>query len=192
MRYIKFLFLFGIISSLVLQSCQDKPAKDISKTFECKTDTKLSNLEATKDFKNNFIISTPKHWNTKLYYDNRQSEIFSADTIKKLSDSYIMDFSVINSEIKIDNKLQEKVARKLQDNAMKTLQEKFYKFRDLDAYSNLSIGKSRELDLYVFQTYIKLSTEKHLLIKTEYYGKEGFDERFCESLAIIDQIKILK
>jgi hypothetical protein len=177
---------------LVFQSCQDKSSNDISKVFKCKINTKLSDLETTKDFKNNFSVSVPKYWNTKLYYDSKQSEIFSADTIKNLSESYIMDFSVINSEIKIDEKLQEKVAQKLQNNAMKTLQEKFYKFRNLDAYSNLSIGKSRELDLYVFQTYIKINKEKHLLIKTEYYGKEGFDKRFCESLALIDKIKILK
>jgi hypothetical protein len=103
-----------------------------------------------------------------------------------------MDFSVINNSMKIDEKLRDKVAQKIQDNAMETVKEKFYTFKTYKAFANLSKGKSRGLDLYVFQTYISINEEKHLLIKTEYYGNEDFDLRFCESLSIIDKVTIFK
>jgi len=184
---------FLIISTLsflfLLASCAETPT-ELSTNFSCENSSKISNLESVKDFKDNFTIKTPKHWNTKLYYDNRQSEIFTADTIKTLSDSYIMDYSVISNTINIDETLEAKVKQITQNNAMETIQESFLKHKEYDAFAHLSKGTSRGLTLHVFQYYIKLEEEQYLLIKSEFYGDKDFESRFCESLSLINQIKI--
>ncbi|HIP47708.1 MAG TPA: hypothetical protein EYG92_01935 [Lutibacter sp.] len=190
----KHLFSHTLLSLSILifiTSCQEKTS-ELSVNFSCENTTILKNLESVKDFKNNFTIKTPKHWNTKLYYDNTQSEIFSADTIKSLSDTYIMDYSVISNTININEELQKKVKQKTQDNAMETIKESFHKFKEFDAFANLSKGTSRGMDLHVFQYYVKLNEEKYLLIKTEFYGDNDFDSRFCESISLINKIKIHK
>ncbi len=181
---------FSILTSiLLLISCQN-PISELSKEFSCDNVTKLENLETVSDFKNIFSVEVPKHWNTKLYYDDNQSEIFSADTIKNLSDSYIMDFSVVLNNLEINKKLQEKVLQKAMDNNLKTLKESFHNFKGNKAYAHLGLGSSKGMDLYVFQYYFKLNEEKYMLIKTEFYGKEGFDNRFCESVSLIEKISI--
>lgn len=173
----------------MLVSCHEKTS-ELSSIFSCEKSTELTQLETLHDFKNNFTIKTPKYWKTKLYYDNRQSEIFSADTIKNLSDTYIMDYSAILGRIDINKDLQEKVKQKTQENAMETVKESFHKFKGFDAFANLSKGTSRGMDLYIFQYYIKLNDEKYLLIKTEFYGIKDFDSRFCESISLLEKIKI--
>lgn len=184
--------LFFISISLSLfYNCQDN-SSELSDVFSCENTPISMALEKVDDFQNNFTIQIPKHWKTKLYYDSIQSEIFSADTIKALSDSYIMDFSAISNQIEIDDALKAKVHQKLMDNDLITLQESFHKFKGFNAYAHLGKGTSKGMDLYVFQYYIKLNKEKYMLIKTEFYGEENFNVRFCESLALIEKIKIRK
>lgn len=184
-------FHIGLSLSLLLSlsSCHEKTS-ELSQVFFCEEPIELSPLEKVNDFKNNFTITTPKHWKTKLYYDSKQSEIFSADTIKNLSDTYIMDYSVISGHIDINKDLQEKVKLKIQENAMETIKESVHKFKGFDAFANLSKGTSRGMDLHIFQYYIKLYDEKYLLIKTEFYGEKDFDSRLCESISLIEKIKI--
>ena len=181
--------LFIISISLLLINCQETTS-ELSSTFSCENTPISMKLERVDDFQNNFSIQIPKHWKTKLYYDKFQSEIFSADTIKSLSDTYIMDFSAITSQIEINEDLKAKVHQKTMDNNLITIKESFYNFKGYDAYAHLGKGTSRGMDLYVFQSYIKVNKEKYILIKTEFYGKENFDIRFCESLVLIEKMNI--
>lgn len=185
----KFVFFTVIITLISFTSCQNSVI-ELSKEFSCENTQIIENLEIVDDFQNNFSIQIPKHWNTKLYYDNKQSEIFSADTIKALTDSYIMDFSIVYAKLDIDKKLQDKVKQKLMDGDLHTQKESFHKFGKYNAFANLSKGKSKGIDLYLFQYYIHINPEKYMLLKTEFYGEENFDSRFCESLYFIEKLKI--
>lgn len=189
MKYYSSYFLLSITIVLFFVSCQHKT--DLSKTFSCKDHIQLQELELVSDFNNNFNIKLPKYWNTKLYYDNVQSEIFSADTIKSLTESYIMDFSWVNDTIQISGKLQDKVRQISEENSMKTTKESFHKFKGMEAYAHLGLGKSKDYTFRVFQYYIKLNEEIYMRIKTEFYGDNNFESRFCEALAIIETIEFL-
>ncbi len=184
--HIPVLFFAGLV---LLTSCSQKKT-ELRSSFACQSKLELKDLERVEDFKHNFTIQVPKYWNTKLYYDNKQSEIFSADTIKNLRDTYIMDFSVIYAPLKIDARLQANLRQTTMNNDLRFIKDSFHKFRGYDAYAQLSKGKSKDIDLYVFQYYIGIQPEKYLLIKTEFYGEENFKQRFCESLALIEKISI--
>ena len=177
------------IGFIILVSCS-RGKTELRTSFACHEALDLQDLESVSDFNNNFTIQVPKYWNTKLYYDKKQSEIFSADTLKNLRDTYIMDFSAVYSSLKIDKNLQENVRRTTMNNDLAFVKDSFHKFQGYDAYAQLSKGKSKDIDLYVFQYYIAIHPEKYLLIKTEFYGEDNFNQRFCEALALIEKIKI--
>ncbi len=182
------IFLIGISFLVLTFSC--KNPSDLAKQFSCENNSQHFKLESVDDFNKSFTVKLPKHWNTKLYYDSVQSEIFTADTLKSLSESYIMDFSMLNAPLNITEELSKKIHQKNMDNMMETLKESFHTFKGKEAYAHLGIGKSRGSDFYVFQYYIKASQESYMMIKTEFYGKENFDSRFCEALNLIDKIEI--
>lgn len=188
MMNIRFQTFLHLSILLVFSTCQ-KSNTELSKLFSCEKTPSISNLESVTDFKNNFSIQTPKHWNTKLYYDNVQSEIFTADTIKALTDSFIMSYSARSSSLKINEKLKEKVQQKTEEHALETVKESFLTFKEHKSFVNLSKGTKRGMAFHVFQYYIKLNEDKYLLIKTEFYGAENFQTRFCESISLINKIQ---
>lgn len=189
MKYSSSYFLLGFTLVLLLVGCQHKT--DLSKTFSCKDRIQLQDIELVSDFNNNFNIKLPKYWNTKLYYDNVQSEIFSADTIKSLTDSYIINFAWVHDTIQISDKLQEKVLQISNKNAMKTAKESFHNFKGRKAYAHLGLGTSNDYSFRVFQYYIKFNEESYMRVKTEFYGDNNFESRFCEAIAIIETIDFL-
>jgi len=188
MKYSSPFLLLSIITILLFFSCAKQT--NLTKEFACKSSHQLQQLEAVDDFNKSFTISLPKYWNTKLYYDNTQSEIFSADTIKNLTESYIMDFAMVLSNIEISKELQKKVQQKSMDNALETNKDSFHSFKGYDAYAYLGKGSSMGYVFYVFQYYIKINEEQYMQIKTEFYGEDNFDSRLCEALSLIETIKI--
>ena len=178
---------FIVLAAFVfLISCQD--SIELSTQFSCENMLQLKNLETVNDFNKNFSVKLPKYWNTKLYFDDMQSGIFSADTLKSLSESYIIDFAMIRSSIEISEKLSDRIHQKNMDNMMETSKESFHSFKGNKAYAHLGKGKSRGLDFYVFQYYIKMSSENYMLIKTEFYSEENFENRLCEAINLIKKI----
>ena len=182
---------YSIIVFLIIMqySCQ----KDVFlyKEFSCQMTTSDVVKETVEDFKNSFSVEVPKHWNTKLYYDNLQSEIFTADTLKTLNNSYIMDLSMINATIDINNLFKEKVYTVTQSEGLQTIQDNFIKFKKNKAYYHLGKGIDNNQELHVFQCYIKLSEDFYFLAKTEIYGQENVDERLCESFEVLNSLKFI-
>ena len=152
MNYSWTFYLLTITTILLIFSCQNK--SELTKEFSCKNTKELSQLESVDDFNKNFTVRLPKHWNTKLYYDSVQSEIFSADTIKSLTESYIMDFAMVLSPIEVSGKLQNELLKKSADNDMETIKASFHNFQGSDAYAHLGVGKNKNYTFYVFQYYI--------------------------------------
>jgi hypothetical protein len=190
MKYTTNFFLLNFLLAFLLIGC-NKP-RDLSKQFSCENTSQLQNLESVDDFNKNFTVKLPKHWKTKLYYDSIQSEIFSADTIKNLLDTYIMDFAIVNSTIQLTENLSKKVHQKSMDNNMKTEKESFHKFKGNEAYAHLGVGSSRGETFHIFQYYIKTSEDQYMLIKIEFYGDKNFETRFCEAISLIDKLEINK
>lgn len=188
MKFSSPFFILSLTTIILLLSCTNKT--NLTKEFSCKGSHQIQQLETVEDFNKNFTVKIPKYWNTKLYYDNVQSEIFSADTIKSLTDSYIMDFAMVLSSISISKELQQEVLEKNEDNGMETYKDSFHPFKGYDAYAHIGFGNAKGYAVYIFQYYIKISEEKYMRIKTEFYGDENFNARLCEALSLIEKVKI--
>jgi hypothetical protein len=182
------LFLFIGIISLSLASC-NKQSK-LSKTFSCKTATLPKNLEVVNEHQNRFSIELPKSWKTELYNISNQSGIISADTTKIVSNLYKVDFGIINGNIDLSSNLHKQVESIMQDNNLTTVQSEFLPYKGYDSYAHLAHGIQMNMPYYIFQYYIKLDTKKYILIKSEFYGENNVDNRFCESLALINTLKL--
>jgi len=188
MRIKKFLFLTIIV--LLITSCTKKT--ELVASLNCKR--KLGNFKLKKatDFNKKFSILFPNTWKTKLYYDNFQSEIMVADTLKSLTNSFIYDASwnygeiEINQEFKlaIDTKLQNETGLKKTQFGSSTLENK-------PMYWHLFEGKKNKRDFQLFKAYIKTGIDSYLMVNVNFYGIENKQERLCFALEILQTTKFL-
>ena len=91
-------FLFFVLI-LILASC--KKQSELSKEFNCNS-IELTNLKSYLDFKNNFKLYIPTYWKTNKYYSETQSDIFTADTTKQLTETFILNTSYALGTINFD------------------------------------------------------------------------------------------
>ena len=183
----KQLFLFiGISLSLI--SCNKQ--SELSKTFKCKTTTLPDGIEVVDEYQNRFSIELPKSWKTELYNISNQSGIISADTTQLASNFYKLDVGIVNGNIDLSSSLHKQVEAIMKSNNLKTVQHTFLPYKTFDSYAHLAHGIQMNIPYYIFQYYIKLDNKKYLLIKSEFYGEDNIDNRFCESLALINTLKL--
>ncbi|WP_136438244.1 hypothetical protein [Tenacibaculum maritimum] len=103
MKYPYFLLL-----SLVITVSSCNTTSDLQTEFNCDHKTSYSNLKKHADVRGLFNMKIPKHWKTKLYYDNTQSSIYTADTTKSLTKSTLIDVTIIHNPINFDVDFQKK------------------------------------------------------------------------------------
>ena len=88
-----------LILTISVISCQKN---ELSDEFNCKTTSEFSEVKEIRDVLKKFKITLPTKWKTQLYYDDFQSEIYSADTTKSLKETYILDISWHQGELNLD------------------------------------------------------------------------------------------
>ncbi|SNR35704.1 hypothetical protein [Lutibacter flavus] len=184
MKHLLFIFLLMfILTSCVKQS-------DLSKSFDCKTHN-LNNLTTITDFKNNFRISIPSDWKTNLYYDNFQSEIFTADTIKQLSETYILDVSFNYGNLNFDDSFHKKTDSLLTNSNLQKIKSNTIQFRNKPAYWYVVKGTKKGFNYHQFNLIVLNSENTYFTANSEIYGDNNIDDRICESISILDKIEFL-
>ncbi len=168
-----------------------KNQSELSETFKCKS-SKLSNLETYSDFKQNFKISIPNNWNTELYYDEFQSEIFTADTTKQLSETYILDASFNYGNLEINKAFYLKTDSILAVSNLQKVKGETIQFKSKPAYWYLVSGTKKGFTYHQFNLMVKLSKETYFTAYSEIYGTDKVDERICESISLLDKIEFLQ
>jgi len=176
-----------IVFSLIVAGCSNNSLFD--KEFGC-TNSKMKNTEEVSDFFENFSVKIPKNWKTSFYYDSLQSEIFSADTTKVFEETYMMEFSMINAKMIVDDAFKKKVNDKTKENGLHRIKQNFIDFKGYKGYYYYGKTFQNETELYVFQYYLKLNEEQYLMVKTEIFGNEKVEERLCDSFAIINSLEV--
>ena len=177
------LLLFILIATI---SCHKKSS--LEKEFNCINSIDLSNSKEYRDFKKNYKITIPVKWKTKLYFDEYQSDIFTADTIKQLSDSYIIDTSWKMGELNFD---EDFILKNNSQTDLDLVNSKLATFLEHPAYWSLSKGQKENLEYHILNVYIKTSVDSYLLASAEIYGNQNIEKRLCESISIFNTIKIL-
>jgi len=174
-------------ASLLFFSCYQP--SEISAEFNCKTSA-FKNLEEVKDVKNLFSIQVPKTWKTNLFYDKIQSSIYTADTTKQLTETLLLDITIINKNIKFDAAFK---LRNEQENLTKNLikiKSKETSITNKPTYYTISKGKKGIYKYQVCHFFIKINEQNFILAKAEVYGDSLVNKRFCKAFDFIEQIKI--
>lgn len=181
--------LLFFISFLALVSCNKQ--SELGKTFNCKNES-FSNLENVKDVKKAFSVTIPKNWKTNLYTSEIQSSIYTADTTKQLTESYLLDFTLVNKKIKLnDNFKLKKEYENLSQNLVKIKSGELF-FKEKPTYYTISVGKKKGFYYKVCHFFIKINQENFMIVKAETYGKEQVNDRICKAVSLIEKIQFLE
>jgi hypothetical protein len=181
------LIIFAIF--FIFSSC--KKQSQLSSIFECDT-VNLKNLNEYSDFKQNFKITIPNNWKTELYYNEFQSEIFTADTTKQLSETYVLDASFNFGNLNFNTDFHKKTDSIIAISNLEKTNSGNFSFKSNPAYWYLVNGTKKGFNYHQFNLIVKLSDETYFTAYTEVYGDSNINERICESIAIFDKIKFLQ
>jgi len=175
------------ITIFSLISCQ---RNDLIKEFDCTSSVNMGESKEMRDILKKFKIIVPKSWKTQLYYDEFKSQIYSADTTKNLTETYVLDIAWHQGELKLNEFFEQKVIDTLAINEqLTTYKSKFGKFHGKDAYWNLSEGIDSGFPYNHLELYIKTDFDEYFTITTKIYGQDNINTRLCESILIVDKIK---
>ena len=180
--------ILSLLATVLFFSCSHQ--SKIGKDFNCGT-TQLKSLEKITDVQNIFSVEIPKSWKTNLYYDDKQSSIYSADTTKQLTETLILDITAIKQNIKFDTSFK---LHQEQNNLTKNL----IKIKSTETtllnkpcYYTISKGKKGGFPYEVCHIFIKMNEQNFILAKAEVYGDSLVNNRLCEAFTYIDKIKLL-
>ena len=179
-----------LLFTLSLIGCNNN---DLKKEFNCASKTDISETKEIRDVLKKFKLQLPVNWKTQLYYDDFQSEIYSADTTKSLKETYILDISWHQGELDLIESFNQTVKDTLAiKEGLSLVKSDFAKFQKKPCYWNLSKGKAGEFTYHFFQVYVKTEVDEYFTFTTKIYGDENVDERLCESIALTDQITFIE
>jgi len=177
-----------IIISII--SCQ---RDDLKNEFNCKTSTNNSELKEYRDILKKFKIKLPSNWKTSLYYDEYQSKVYSADTTKNLTDTYILDIAWHQGELILNDDFAQRVKDTLAiKEQMSVVKSKFSKFQDKPCYWTLSKGKTAKYAYNNLQVYVKTEVDEYFTFTTKVYGDKNVDERICEAIQLSNKIVFIQ
>lgn len=183
-------FYLLLIPLFVFTSCQ---TNELGEHFECNTPAHFTNTKKFKDVLSKFKIDIPKYWKTQLYYDEFQSELYSADTTKQLSETYLVNISWHQGELNFDEKFKSNISKDLKDKGLlKVVKSGTVKFKKHNSYYNLSAGNSANLTYHYLQIYLKYKPDEYFTFTSKIYGDRNINERVCSSISIFNNIKFME
>ena len=157
--------------------------------FDCDTPVHFTNTKTYKDVLNHFEIDIPKNWRTKLYYDELQSKVYTADTTKQLSESYIIDVTWRQGELIFNDEFEEKVNELAsRDFQLIPVKSGYGKFLDKPSYYHISTGKNANMNWHFLQIYVQYNTDEYYLLSSKIYGDDFVSERICATFALFKNI----
>lgn len=179
-----------IILSSVIISCKKN---DLKSEFDCASSTIPYETKELRDVLKKFRATVPKDWKSQLYYDEYQSQLYSADTTRNLSEAYIIDISWHQGELVLDEFFDQKVKDTLAfKQQLSNIKSTLSRFKDKPCYWNLSKGKTGSHDYHFLQVYVKTEPDEYFTFTTKVYGDRNVDERLCESIAIYDKLEFIQ
>lgn len=180
------LYFFTLV--FILPSCTKQ--SELSKKLNCNA-SKTTNSKVYTDFKNNFKISIPTNWKTELYYNDYQSEIFTADTTKQLSETFIIDAAFNYGNLEFTEDFYKKTDSILAISNLKKVKGDRLKFKSKPAYYYLVTGSKNGFVYNQLNLIVKLSQATYFTAYSEIYGTATVEERICESIALLNSIEFL-
>lgn len=181
-------YIFYFIFLTIFISCGKSSA--LKKDFSCNYSINLNNTKDVNDVRGLFTMQLPKGWKTNLYYDNSLSSIYAADTTVNLTQSVLLDASIIHAPIQLDDSFKEKIKNDNNRMQLKELKSKDIKLFDKTSYYNLSKGKKGKYPYHILNVFTKVNSDNFIHIKTEIYGDSLVNERLCKAINIIEKTHV--
>lgn len=185
MRNIAF---YGLIF-LLISGCS-KHSK-IAKKMNC-SPTTYKNTKQITDFNKNFTLAIPSDWKTELYFDNYQSEIFTADTIKQLSETFILVTSFNLGALNLDSDFHRRKDSVLNVNNLKITDSGNQSFQSKPSFWYVAKGTKNNFNYHRFTVLTKISENTYFSAYSEIYGDANIDKRICESISLLESIQFLE
>ena len=177
----------SIILILIIALISCKKESILDSTFNCDTE-KISDSKRISDFKKNFSIVIPTNYKTDLYYNSFQSEIFTADTTKQLSNSFILKVSNNSGELIYDGKFFKKIDSVSKKINQELVISQIENFNEHEMYWNVFKSVKKGLTYHQFNSYIKTSNNSYINSSVEIYGDININERLCEAVNLLKTI----
>ena len=178
-----------ICLTLIFSSCSKQ--SELSKTFDC-SNTNTEQKSAQYDFHKNFKLQLPTSWKTELYYNNFQSEIFSADTVKELTKTYILDASHNLGNIEFNDNYFIKNDSTLKVNNLTIIKSNSSFFKEKPSFWYVANGIKKGYAYHQFNLTVVLGEQSYFNSFIEIYGEEAINERLCDAISIIESIEFLQ
>ena len=170
-----------------LVSCTQKTL--LENTLNCSSAPFKLETKVFTDVKEYYKISIPKNWKTKRFYSESQSDIFTADTVKQLTETYILDTSLKIGELDLSKDFENKI---IELSPYPIINSQFENIIDKPSFWYISKGTKNNFPYHKLEIYIKTSEAAYFQIIVEAYGNRNVNERFCNALDIIKTIKLLQ
>ena len=168
---------FLLVILMAITSCKKR---DLINEFDCESTSIPYETKEFRDVLKKFRATIPKNWKTQLYYDEYQSQLYSADTTKSLSEAYIVDISWHQGALKLDESFDQRVKDTLAiKQQLSNVRSDFSKFKDKPCYYNLSKGKTGTRDHHFLQVYVKTEPDEYFTLTTKVFGSMNVDQRLC-------------
>lgn len=185
---IKNIAFCGLIFLLIL-GCSKQ--SEIGKKMNC-SPTTYKNTKQITDFNKNFTLNIPSNWKTELYFDNYQSEIITADTIKQLSDTFILSASFDMGALNFDSDFHRRKDSVLKVNNLKIIDSGSQTFQSKPSFWYVTKGTKNNFEYHRFTVLTKISENTYFSAYSEIYGNSNIDKRICESISLLESIQFLE
>ena len=171
--------------------------------FSCETPSELqnkydcskhyyTNTTNTKDFNKHFELPIPTSWKTSLYYNNIQSEIFSADTTQQLTKTYILETSFNNGVLTFDADYYKETIALLKENQLTIIDSGHNPFQNKPSYWYIAKGVKKGFVYHRFYNVVLLSNNTYFTATVKIYGDSQVNQRICKSIALLKKVKFLQ
>ena len=126
------------------------------------------------------------------YYTKNQSELFAADTLKQLSESYILDVSFNQGVLKFNDDFYRVSDSLLKKNNLRVIRSGLQDFKGNPTHWRIVTGEKNGFLYHEFNWTILKSENTYVNAHIEVYGEENINERICESTAILKELEFVE
>ena len=173
--------------SIFIISCNKT---ELEKEFSCNSKSFDGATELVTDIKKTFSIQLSKHWKTNLFYDKIQSSIYTADTTKQLTETVLIDVTQLKKGYQFNGAFMKQLTTNDSITKLTSKQKKQFQFKNKKAFYTISNGKKGEFSYQILNIFLQQNERSSFHLKTEIYGDDNVNKRFCEAIHTLNTITI--
>jgi len=179
-------FLIAIFITITLVSCS-KPT-ELQQDFNCES-VSLGKSTVMQDFQKKFEVDVPNTWSKKMFYNEYQTSLMVADSLIPLKESFILDISLNNGNLKIDDNIKNSVIRNIiSKEHLRINKFNIGKFHNKPSVWLLAEGTRNGMNYHLFKLLSKRDDKTYYQIETQIYGDSLVNQRVCKAISLIETL----